>query len=717
MRPPGLKRWRHWLISVTVLATATFGVGTVSTSAVGFAATVGTWHTLTDPIDPRQLTAMPFGTDSPWLQPWRSTLVTRPASALRDAIGINFNVSPDEAPATARLLGDSGFRRVRIEMPWNLMSYPDPGEIAAPARWRGVILALRAYHLRPLVLLNANSGGPGPAITGTVTLRAPAAAGARSVSLAPDSRPTVSPGLTGFDTEQPYPQRPGVLITSIGDDGTASLSRPLPMSLPAGRVPVSTLRFGPFAPPVLADGSPNPRFERTLAGWLDYVKTVGHFVRDTYGSSDFDMEVWNELSFGSAFLDEGHYYSPVPDPGAHGSVTDALLARTVAMLHDPANGLAAVRVGDGFSNQEPWPSGTTVPSGTDAIDKHPYAGLRSFPGSADEPGIRPLDALGNPNYVASASAASSLFRPMFVPRYRVFMPEYALTGIQTETLMRDLSPLMTTIYGTPHGALTHPAHSAAPAVWITEDSLDAGEALSTGMPGSVIPEFRAKSALRILLAYASAGAAAVDLFAAQGGRCCQFIPATFFRAVDSSPSSYPRQRQGLTMRAVRRVVAALHGAGPLRVPRQLKLNAISQLGNASQFSGGDTPSLPPLYDRDVLAFFPFQVNAHRFVCAVYVMTRDLTHRYPSHRRSSTPYDMPAEWFRLLIGHVDGVAARVSLKDPLTGAAGTARIVARTRDSIVVQLAATDSPRLLTIVDQPIRSVSNPSRPISRAPHL
>jgi hypothetical protein len=30
------------------------------------------------------------------------------------------------------------------------------------------------------------------------------------------------------------------------------------------------------------------------------------------------------------------------------------------------------KVGDGFSDQEPYASGATVPPGTAAIDKHPY---------------------------------------------------------------------------------------------------------------------------------------------------------------------------------------------------------------------------------------------------------------------------------------------------------------------------------------------------------
>lgn len=91
-----------------------------------------TWHVLPDPIAPGQLTEMPFGTDSPWLQPWRSTLTTRPATWLENAIGINFDVSPSEAQATARLLYDSGFRRARVELSWAGMSYQDPSQPADP---------------------------------------------------------------------------------------------------------------------------------------------------------------------------------------------------------------------------------------------------------------------------------------------------------------------------------------------------------------------------------------------------------------------------------------------------------------------------------------------------------------------------------------------------------------------------------------------------------
>ena len=102
----------------------------------------------------------------------------RPATSLQDAIGINLNVTAQEALATARLLHDSGVRRARIELPWDGMSYAHPSQIAHPAGWRMDITALRVNRIRPLILLNANSIAPGPTRTFRLDLSAPAARGA-----------------------------------------------------------------------------------------------------------------------------------------------------------------------------------------------------------------------------------------------------------------------------------------------------------------------------------------------------------------------------------------------------------------------------------------------------------------------------------------------------------------------------------------------------------
>ena len=51
----------------------------------------------------------------------------------------------------------------------------------------------------------------------------------------------------------------------------------------------------------------------------------------------------------------------------------------------------------------------------------------------------------------------------WTPRMRAFFPEYWLSGLQTETLVRDLAPATTFVYGTPHGRHTRARrrHAAA----------------------------------------------------------------------------------------------------------------------------------------------------------------------------------------------------------------------------------------------------------------
>ena len=650
---PGSVRRRLALLCAVAVAAGLAGLA-LARSGPGT-----TWSVLRDPIDARQLTGLPFGARSASLQPWRSSLITRPALALEDALGMNFNVTPAQADATAHLLADSGVRRVRIEFPWSVMSYGDPAQIADPAPLITYLTAFRRYRLRPLILLNANSGLPGPAVRLDLTLAAPAPAGATTVQVAAADIAEIVPGLTGVDAGG---DAAGVLITAVSAGGLAMLSRPLPTALPAGATPATTLRYAPFAPPTLPGGAPNPRFAQTLAGWLAYVRAVCDLVRTVYGSDDFDVEVWNELSFGSDFLDEARYFSPVPDPGATGSVTAALLAGTVAWLRDPANGLTGVRVGDGFASETPFVSGATVPAGTAALDHHPY-----------------------PPLVRSAHST-------------LFFPEYFLTGIQTETLMRDLSPIQTPVDGVPHGATTHPPGGPAPANWVTEVNLDAAVARRLGMPAADIPELQAKAALRFYLAYAGEGAAAVDLFAAGGGGCCQLVSPGFLAAA-AAGGGYPGDAAGgRPLAAVARMVASLHGATAVAAVAPLTLTAVASAdGAAGQPTGGG----PPLPNRDVLAFLPFQVTARRYVAAVYVMTHNLARRYTARPAADqTPYDLPPERFRLTIGGVDGRRARVALTDPLSGSVQPLSVIGRTAHGIVVALKATDSPRMLTIEDQP-----------------
>src|SRR5450755_3230039 len=547
-----------------------------------------TWTTLSNPIDPTQLTSLPFGKRSFYLQPWRSSLTTRSAQSFKNALGINFNVNNGQVNATAQLMADSGIHRVRVDMSWGNMSYADPSQISAGAagQWATNLKAFRQYGLRPLILLNSFQNAPGPGLPVSLTLTAPAAAGATTVALNAASAAQVVPGLTGINEPG---LAAGVLINSVTAGGVATLSRPLPSALAAGSVSATTLRYAPFAPPTLADGSPNPRFQQTLSGWLTYVKAVTSFVRTQLGSDNFDVEVWNELSWGSAFLTEAYYDNPVPDPGSTGSVTGSLLTATANWIHDPANGLPDVQVGDGFANQTPFVTGSTLPLGVNAIDHHPYAPTPQFPAQNTINGLQPVDALGNPDFTPQGSGASTLYVDNFVPTFFAFFPEHYLSGIHTETLMRDLSPMTTLIYRVPFGANTAPPGGPPPQNWITEDNMSVAQAATVGMPAADLAEFQAKVALRYYLAYGSEGASAIDLYAVASSGCCQLVSQSFLNAATANQNAYPGDAAGgLPMQAISRMSATMAGAQSIASPRQLTLTSIASDNNKYQLPGNGT---------------------------------------------------------------------------------------------------------------------------------
>jgi hypothetical protein len=652
--------------------------------------------TVVRPIDPRQQTAVAFGERSHWLQPWRGYLDTPPATKLRDAIGIQLNVDPAEAESTARLLAHSGFRRARVEFGWDSVAYSNTRRLSKRDEMRTTLRALKTHRLRPLILLNAHHGAPGPIRPFPATLKAPALRGERQVRLSPGTARRVVPGRTGLNSADG--KAADVLFTAVRPGGTATLSKPLPRDMPAGEHPAATLRFAPFGPPRLQDGRPNPRFERTLRGWLQYVRAIIGEARAVLGSDRFDLEVWNELSFGSDFLYQERYYDPPRERGK-GEVTEEILRRTV----DAVRRLSPrIGIGNGFANQSPFPAGSTSPRGLTALDKHPYYAIKRFPGGAVYDGNAPLNALGRHDFDEDRLPGDKLLRTdTFTPRYDSLFPEYPLTAIQTEHLIRDLSPLTTDVYGTPHGRKTHPPRGKPPQVWITESSVDptGADPSDPANPGSGpirqltprdVQHLHAKAALRYYTAFTNKGVSAVHLFAAKGEPFSLVNPA-FFQRLARGRGRYPGARAGgETPRAVRRLTKALRGARHLGSTQPLSLLSVSDDHGHIQFEGDGTAAHPPLYDRDVLAFFPFQLRPGRWVAAVYVMSRNLAKLY------GDGYDKPPAAFRLEIGGLAGRRVRLSATDPLTGASVPVRVVSRRSTAVSVELPVTDSPRLLTL---------------------
>lgn len=662
----------------------------------------------TAPIDPSQQTAIEFGLRSHWLQPWRAYSETVSATTLQAAVGINFNVSAEEAPATARLLASEGFKRARVEVSWGSLAYDDPSRLRNGAELEAKLAALRDNGIRPLILVNSHHGVPCPTRFFSAYVTASAQRGDRTLQLDSATAAQVVPGRTGLNALDGRYKAADILFTAL-HGGAATLSKPLPRDLGPGTYPAATLRYAPFEPPQLAGGEANPAFEQTMSGWLDYLEVVTGETKQVLGSDAFDVEIWNEFSFGSDFLDAGNYYEPFEVSG-QGDVADTILRRSVSWLRDPSHGVDGIGIGDGFSNQRPWDAGSTSPVGLTALDKHPYSGMKRFPQDAVAGGIRPVNALGQPEGWRDAQGR---WHDSFIPTYDSFFPEYFLSAIQTETMVRDLSPWTTTVYGTEHGRLTHPVGGEPLQTWITELNMDPAGA-DPHDPGDVdgpalahlgaadITHLQAKSALRSLAAYVNKGASMVDFYAAKDGNFSLIDPA-FFEAIDEKPNADPGEAAaGESPAAIGRFLAGFDGAAPISAPRDVSLLAVEDPGDHRQFSGDGTAAHPPLYDRDVLAFLPFQVDPRRFVIPTYVMTRNVARLYRPDAPESdlTRYDLPDETFRLVIGGVDAPTATVTATDPLAGTSVPVSVLSRSAGRLTVELPLTDSPRLLTVEDQP-----------------
>ena len=651
------------------------------------------------PINSSYETNLPFGTRSHWVQPWRGYLDTWPASRLHNAVGINFNVDPDQAEATAQVLQASGFTRGRIEEGWGNIDYNNPTRLTSyyEDRLRQQLTAMKNHNIRPLILLNSNHGLPAPLLNFNLVLVAPAKTGDRTVQLDAASAAHVVPGKTGFNGLTEY-KAAEVIIAAVDGSNVATVSKPLPKDLAAGSYSASTLKFEPFSSPKLADGSANPRFEATMQGWLEYVQAVTTAAKTILGDDEFDIEVWNELQFGSHFLYIGLYYDPAPpdaqtDFSRQLQTRQEILHRSVAWVRDPAHGMTDVGIGNGFSNQEPFAGGSDGPVGLSALDKHLYPGVLTFPTNQAAGSIASLDTFGSKD---GHLDSNNNWIDGFTPSYRSYFPEYYLNSIQTENLIRDISPYTENLYGqTDHGRNAAPPGGQPPAVWETEFGLGWTNA---AIAPAANQRFTAKSTLRSLVSHISKGVERLYFFGAHNAGDITLISDSFFDQLSQHPGVYPGDGAGGPVLAgVKRLLDAIPEETITR-PRSLSLRHIENFSNNAQFAGDGTDKHPPLYNREVTTFFPFQINDHRFVVAAYVMTRDMGHLYYPDKPDSDParYDLPAELYRFTFDGLNVCPTNLIAIDPLTNETIPVSVVSCQLPTVEIELPLTDSPRLINI---------------------
>lgn len=690
-------RQSQWLITMAVLSAALF------TGAAPLHATA--W--VSPYTDPAQLTRVPFGAYSHWAQPWRAYIETIPATTFVNGTGVVLNT---DNPLAIRLLAAYGIHHVRVDLGWDNVDYDNDQKVDSDQSLRLQLLAARRYGMRPLIVLYADQENPCPtrkslrvaartARPGATVLYLTDTHGLRAGYSGLDMRDERLPGRDGPYTAAPFPPTlayapyvwaAGNLITAIHGNAV-TLAKPLQWKIPATTVlPFTTLKYRPFAVPGSAD------YMRTMGGWLRYVSTVAHFATAVLGTTwsadkGFDMEVWNELSQSPHFLFINDYYGRTVYRYDEQSIYHNLIAETAGYIARHPADFAGVLLGDGIATNIPWPASSTEPARVNAIDKHPYQRRINYPWPNSP--LQAFDSSVNKQWnKVLLDAQYRQDTSPYVPSYSAFFPEYFATDLRTDTIIRDMAPIPTSIGGIEHGRYARIVHGRIipTTVWITEVALSVKQDWPA-ISESLSQYDEAKIVARYLCFYLGKGATQVDLYAAvdpEAGLVDQnFLTLAAKPGAVYSPDD--AQYATLALRVTARIVRAMRVAlaSHLAWLRPIDVLSVTDTHGHYVFRGDGTAAHPTLYDRDVFAFLPFEVNPHRFVIPYYVMTRDVMAPFSPER------------FTVNIKGVRGTNANVTAYDPMHDSAVPVTVVQRENTGLSVILTAADYPYLLTVQEQ------------------
>jgi len=599
------------------------------------------------------LDALPWGAQSFYKQPWRGYLETVAGSQFLSGIGINYNAPSDaNHAAVMKLLADSGFRSIRVEVGWSSVDWSETTLVQRVAL-QTVFAACKSYGVTPVILLNANHGGPCPAIGYARKVLGGGQAGSTQVQL--DSVADLVPAYSGLSNLSAS-WMAEALITSVNPlTNTVHLSKPLPKALPNGTpVRVDTLKYSPLYP------VGTPQFEQTAAGWLRYTKLVLDLVRAS-GLPKFEVEVWNELTFGSNFLNINNYYQPpvaqfVPsDPLNLGGQDWELGKRTVDFIKP---NYPSAKVLWGFSNTTFFHTAVrNLPPGTDGQSYHPYGTSKSS---------IPRDFPPKARY--------GLFVEHFIPGNLTWcMPEgWAHLGTAMEYLMRLLNPW--------NRLTDRPKQTSDFRHYMTEHGFMPREAGITDRNQALT--YKAKCVTRALLFWLNKGLTKMDIYCAYD-RSDQGMGMLFAQPAPKEYASYAEQQlMSPALQGIKNVVGQFAGSQPLAQVRQLGVD-VTSLGPQPKVFDGDA-SHSPLYYREMFAFLPFQITSRKFICAMYVMSYDMTN------------PPPAMLFRINVKNVNGTGARISFYDPIRNQPLPLKVTARSGSQATVEIEAVEYPRLLVI---------------------
>ncbi len=596
---------------------------------------------------------VPWGNYSFVRQGWRGYLETVPGARYRDGLGVVWGQSPPgkSADEVASALAWAGFRRVRLEIPWGSVTWDEAGldEVSAE-RTRQILRALKVHGLRPLILLNANHLQPCPVKWRELIVQSAAPAGERAVVVRGKVSDLAAPAIATLMSLADGTTA-GPLINGYSQDRRAGagahlvrLSKALRRAVqPQEKLRVAILRYAPLYPVGTRE------FESTASGWLRYVELVAELVEKTYGSGEYDVEIWNELTFGSAYLDINNYREPQAARQAaeflhSGGSAWELASRTVKLLK---RAHPSAKVIWGFSNTTffhvPIPE---LPPQLDGQSYHPYG-------------------TGRRCYQDLVQGRRDLLLDSYVPSGCVVQPEgYAHAWQQTESLLRLIAPA---------ARAAHPPGSATFQHLVTEHGFAPKEIGITQRREA--ERAKADFLLRAPLLWLNKGLTALyvyDLYEPDDSG---------FGLFGSDGSVSPG------LRALHRLTSELASSDALSALRQLSIE-VTREGPRAGILPGD-PGGEHLRQEEAAAFLPFQTHVSRFVIAAYVMTQDF------------PKSLAPQPYRVTVSGVDGHDATVRYYSPAADATWPVTIVTRSDRALTIRLAITGIPNLIEIEESPM----------------
>jgi hypothetical protein len=746
-------RRKPWGMSCAKVRTALLMLAPVFLHAEQNLPAPGAWDGVTEKAklerpyeDPRQA-LIPFGINSYFSHPWRSYMDTHPASQFLGSMAFCYNGDRKYLEPVLQFMSESGIRKVRTEMGWGNLDWDDRMTGENRTRALEFLRLAKKYDIRPLLLLNAHHSAPGPVREVSVTLVEDAKKGDRSFKVRPDDVSKIRVGYTGpMNTDEYCAAKP--LITEVKPDGTCVLSGPLGGDLKAGTLQLKELKYQPLHGVKLKSGDEQANAEaatsaaETQEGWKRYVAEICNLGLEGMGGAEFDIEVWNEQTFGSNFLDINNYFDPDREysgpvqyvrsrPQEPGVRPDApkkfklegpmvLVGWTVDYVRSRPE-LSGVKVDNGIGNQWPWNGGGDAWPGQDAYSRHYYHGgwTDVSPATVPRPDHATMNALGEKDGKRPDNAREwfdIIPGSNFIPTTRIGHPEAHYCGWKTESLVRDVLP-DSRLGGGPlrHGRFTHNGDYRPPELWQTEvnfardkffnELFDKTEVKREDPRAHVLDDYMtSKMLLRQYVFHNHKGLRNLYMFGSgEHPFAINMVGRAFYQALDLNGlqlTDEVRQAAPSVYRGLGWLTRQMEASEPIVAPRRLSVVELWEYQPRLMFAGDGSAERPHQWNRDWFAFLPYQLTASKFLVPYYVMTVDAYFSWNPDKDAFDPvrYAMPEQEFEVTIGNCAGAGAKASVYDPLTNESVPVKLVKdkSCANRLTVKLKTVDYPRYLVI---------------------